>query len=984
MKKLMSLLVTTSMLSAMAAVPVSAGNVEAYKGDYLVVPQEWEISYIKTNTTWNKKQDYTGISQNEGVDNSSAMVVNIQSPSEANRYIMLSNTLSETLTEGDTYRISFDAKGIDSSYFSTNLSWENITGKSTYTATPNGDFTTYSVDVTAVKDATKLSLVFENKINGVIDNVSLKKVGDESATELVKNGTFDKYEHDYTTVTPYNSPIKRSTSWQVSYNRNSTSPEIDKTKNYMAITDATTHSGKYALLINWEAPQVDNSYVRLNTTRAVHLEKDAEYTISFWAKANNGSQLVTGVVWSLGLHKWMQFGYNYNGYQQECGEDGWVKYTQTAKYTGDTVDTKNFGFCIDYPGSIVVDDISLVKTSEPNKNLIEDPGFENSIYTHEKDGRYTFSEGITIEPGNKISGHENKIYAEPSKDEAHGGNYSLHLVSDSAMNDNYCMKAVYDKELSVGSYTVSFWAKGNEDYGVDPRIGQYGTWNGMISGYTVDQIGDDGWIKYTGNVTIADEYAKKIWIWVDGQGVNARAGNTITDWYFDDFSIVGEDGVDYATDLNGFESVVENPSCSTEINHLMAYPTVNSSNGGGLNVSWSNPKNGIIKDIDVYIDGAAVNNNAYDLTNGAFNEMYVDALTNGQTYNVEVKVTLSDGVVTASTTGTPDNKGSWFSWNGWGVDRKNLTKEVDGKKYPIHSNYNFTTDTGVTGKALKVDINRPSAIGNLYPNVHQRVTAVKGQKHVLKLKYKAENVSQLFVIADYRTQNAEGKNINTWTYLGSGLSATNSSTNGEWVEKTWIFNDGFAVAGVEGTPVKVGGENNSYYYTTDEFDDTASTEIPVDIYIACEEGLGTYWIDDVEFYALDAYNKPKTNQIVNGTFDETYQIYEPEFTNAEGKKLTNLEAGELNVSAKIKNNADSDGINAFVAMGLYKDGVLTALTVGERKVNVSANANPADEFTAQFNVPDLSTGEYKVKVMYWNNEMVPLGGNYELSEAAAQ
>ena len=74
----------------------------------------------------------------------------------------------------------------------------------------------------------------------------------------------------------------------------------------------------------------------------------------------------------------------------------------------------------------------------------------------------------------------------------------------------------------------------------------------------------------------------------------------------------------------------------------MAYPVTS---GGGLNISWTNPSSNLIKDIDVYVDGKAVNNNAYDLKAAAFNEMYVDGLTNNQEYNIPMRKTYCMPVI---------------------------------------------------------------------------------------------------------------------------------------------------------------------------------------------------------------------------------------------------------------------------------------------------------------------------------------------------
>lgn len=1005
-KRFMSLVLAMSVLLTAFSftMPVSAaGEDSPYVGDYRVTPSEWYIGYSKNGTSnidWNKTQDYLAINRTGGVDGSAAVVVTRKSPVEENRYISLVQDLVAGLENGSTYRISFMAKSPNNMSIATNISFINETigglGKCTATEREDG-WTLYTRDVTipAEKTANKFNVIFEYKGDCLFDNLSLQKVveGNADGTELLKNGDFEKYNDVETAEEDddengFGAPYKLSSAWSMEIHRGTedtkdsdgnvtaegTWRKADPEKQYaIPTTDAKT--GGYALKFHWNRTDWPAQlYMMCTQSAKPTLEANTTYVVEYWAKTD-----VKGDIGQLKFGGDL-FGSSINSNLLsknivETDSNGWSKYRYTIK-TGENGYTDRFGFIFQaFDGSVIIDDIVVAKDLNGNgqvdkdeTNIIEDGGFEDTIELppRVREDKYKFTNNI-VESGNWTAGGNNHwvdyskkvMFAEPSAYMAHGGTYSLHIAGDGAYSGNYFLNAYgTGAGFEQGkTYTFVFYGKGIEGNLI---ASSNATWGKGISTATREDAGD-GWTKYTMQVT-PTQPSNTDWRWrFWGDSLNCNM-------FIDDLKITDSEGNVKVTE--NFESVQENLPYTTKFTNVAARSTVD----GYLNISWKNPKSDTIKSLDVYVDGETANNNSYVLDSEAENRVTVDGLELGVKHEVKVVATFTDGTtLEAETTGTPTKQTNYWSWGGWMFERNIKGYTTNGMVYKAENHGDITVDNaaGNDGSAIKLEPKGLNYYSNIYPHIRQTFTVKKGEKNRLSLRAKSEGSNHLYIIADYRPTGKTG----SWS--AKGLIQSNESPDG-WNEYTVDINEAFFNTST----------NNEKY--KDYYDPTGNDteEIPVTLYIALDYGDGTVWIDDVKFCNIyeddneDMVMDESTNKIINGTFDETYEILAPEFTDAEGNAIDKLITGKVKVNAKIKNYSYTGGFNAFVAIGLYNGSTLEQLTTAERKVSITSSDVPADEFKAEFDIADIDAGEYSIKIMYWDGSatMVPLKAADVISE----
>lgn len=981
-KKVLSFVLALSMLCTVfgtsLCVSAATDSTETYSGDRYALPSGWTLSRANYSggPAWNLEQDYVGMTFNKGVDGGCALVVNRLSEYFGNRFIQLSVPLvnmvenaeqSYTVEAGKTYRLSFDMKGTVTGGLHTSISWlgDKTGGMDNFNAVASKDgFTNYYRDIaietgTDTADKNKLLFIFNNPVNCIIDNVSLKEVVDGTVqdTEYVKNGTCDNPVYDFSGINY--GDVKLTSNWNYSMINSSGGSTADKQTEVNNGTFVTgtkiARTGNYALYAVWNSAS-SGKYIKI-VQPDLTPDTNSQYVVEFWAKGNNVGGLQVGPIWNTGYG-------NATGNPVETDDNGWVKYKSV--YTPTSSENFNFKIILQQQTSAIIDDIKFYKDVNANGefdegeiNLVMDGGFEGS-YTNGKDelGKYEFTDFTlangskgTVEPGRGYLTNdeyaEAKGYSEPDDFTAKSGNYSLHiqpptLKANQTTPGNFFYQLQFDNNTGQFSadkkYKYSFWAKG----GVSNVVFGSNWACNYLDNILPSQTDADGWTQYTLEQQGTTEGFQMIFnvgddVWIDDLEITEVATNT---------KVLSYD----------FENVRVKSNDVDGIKHLMAATL---KQGNGLYVTWTNPMD-YIKRARVFVDGKEVNVPA-DLSTerNAFCEMSVNGLTNGTTYDVEVRLLLENGkTITATTKGTPDEKGTSYTLRGWTVSRN--------RGYGEHNSYfmaNLDSVVSKSGNSMRLDLNKPVADGSYYPAIIQKFKVNKKDEHVLTFDTKSDGIDLASVIINYSYTDSESVTHNSWKMIDIEKSS-------EWANQKTVLNKD--VLGAEYC------DSNA----------TINNVLDAEIIFMVKQGTGSIWFDNMYFGTYDEMAEEGegygANLFANGTFDESYKITTA-FTDESGNEITVLKAGTINVNAKVKNEAVDEGLNAFVAIAVYKDGVLEQLVKAEGTVAVSGEfPTYNDEFTGMVTIPEEGANKYSIKVMYWNGEdtMQPYVTAAELKPAA--
>ena len=224
--------------------------------------------------------------------------------------------------------------------------------------------------------------------------------------------------------------------------------------------------------------------------------------------------------------------------------DGWTRYQREINVDGKG-DT-SFLFHSDGAVDCYIDDISLV--DENGIDYVIDGGFEEVTVVgggdepsdgEEPDDSDIPDENLTLSDTTKVEGTQNENrYAKVTDNEKNSGNYSLHIYSTAAgfeFGQSYTVA-----NLPAGSYTVTWYAKGN-----DGTMSFWSNWGEYVYNTNITPtVQTNGWKKYTASITIDGSGDKNFLFYTD----------SAVDCYIDDISLVDENGINYIID-GGFEEV---------------------------------------------------------------------------------------------------------------------------------------------------------------------------------------------------------------------------------------------------------------------------------------------------------------------------------------------------------------------------------------------------------------------------------------------
>ncbi len=685
------------------------------------------------------------------------------------------------------------------------------------------------------------------------------------------------------------------------------------------ITKKYAHDGNYSLYIKGEKA---DGYMGVEPNTKVSFKGGKSYIVEFYAKCLNQNVKFNADWTTLSQPILMESG--------EPDSNGWIKYSTVLKPTANS----RFWMIVDHAEEMLLDDISIYLLDEnENKtgsNLVEDSGFE--MTSEPAEDKYTFADWKVFKSQDALG--ENH-YIEPSSKESKNGDYSMHVVYPSLLTSNYYMLATKAGSFPIGTYLVEYYIKGS---GKGLRVST--GFGNNIDSSRADASGNyEDWTLVQSILPVTRDNNTFMFI--------AQSGDNM---YIDDLKVYPVTAKDDATEISltnyeisgesiiddGFENVVDVLADEKVVN-LVAAPV---SEGNKLSISWSNPMSSKIEDIRLYLNNEEKGIDSPDMSYGAFNQIVVDGLTNYIEYDVKLVVTIDGQDYTFTTTGTPDDLGNEIYFGSWSSER------VAGADVTAEKDNSGNTSIRIKSNVENADVNLTS----------EGITLRVDTEYVLKFKYKAENVADFSVSQDC---NLNGTDVNSKTQIISDNTTTNN-----WVEKEITL----APEGV--------------YDETDMDDTTYRSTITFLV------GNGSLWIDDVELYAIINYELDDENLISGGDFEfGDYQISEPEFNLVaeDGAKtpVTEIKAGKIEVTTKIRNLAKGDSFTPAVIVALYNGTRLEkSVAIAEKNVKESSIILPAEEFTTSITVPALEGNDYSIKVMYWNglDSLEPLA-DYDVLKA---
>lgn len=958
--KILSLILTAAMLPTMFT--AHAESVK-YQGDTNLKLQDWSINYATNRTAWNTEQDYAAVTTDEARTGNAALCINIESPKESSRYINVQNDMVSALEANQTYRVAFWYKGAGTNFdICFNWSYRNSIVNFNIDEV-DGEWKHYYMDIpiTTVPTAKNMMIFFENKQNAVIDDISVAKVIQDGENisfgdELIKNGSFETYTVG-AEVFGVKNEFYKTTSWNLSYNLN----DMDFSQDYAKPTKKYAHSGEYGMYVQFATAKTSNKYYRIvNKVTPAALEAGT-YKIELYARGNFApNSMKVGTLFGTvgGVATDTTIG---NMQASAADENGWKQYTYQFTIASKDV-ARDFGLLFENTCSGVIDDVRLYNVNNPEVNLIVDGGFEQNKVQPLAESKYTADGWAKAQNGVPAAMWEKEFYFEPTQKEAYSGSYSLHAVFPTwrGFSNKYMHYRVV-KSFPAGKYHLSFYVKGDYlQFGVGLGWTETGCWYKATpeSVFTKTDAGN-GWTRFDADMTTTSTMGY-FQILVDRNAF---------DLYIDNISVTAEGSSTNLITNGDFESVKTAGETIRLINPI-AYPT---KAGKSINVSWKNPFNTGIEFIKVYLDGVENKNTVVDTGSSAFNEFLIDGLNNDQQYEIKLVTKIAGQEYVDTLYATPDNKGSIVNIGDWNVTRNELV--LNNLTYCDNFVASIDSNEKASGNSsLRIDANMPTQRSNQFPNVYQTLKMHTDTLYRLVLKAKTKNVTRFYLIEDANiTRNGVSQHI--WYNVPierSGVAVTK-----DWTEYAIDLNP---TTDIDGKPCEV--------YNIMEDDVVYNTNIRLVI----DQIVGSVWLDDVGVYAVDPYTGEITgeNLLKNGGFEfKNYEISEPTYSlivDDEKFDIDFLESGLIEVTTKIKNYSMGNNFNAMVAVALYNGNSLYSVTMMEKKISQQPYQIPAEEFTASVNVPDLSTGDFYLKVLYWDgvNEMKSIKDYSDFKPANAE
>jgi len=848
------------------------------------------------------------------------------------------------LTNGKTYRVSFWVKGsfesiaaepkggvkviLKNSADST-LLWLADRGLSQLNVgeTKNG-WINYYKDIQANSAFDILKIRLQHLMNAMLDEVTITEVNsDGTLGNIILNEGFENFM--------FGDTLSAQNAAGVTYNyKGSAFDEYDLNVTDWTMTPDTTdgimkvvpagRNGGNALYL-WKSTFENNKSLRQEGVTLEPGTYTLECYIRGWRNANN----------SLGWY------FNTNGnwiFNAGGSEWNWTKYQKTFTLTEKTTQT-NYWFISTNRIGVLIDDIKLYNTENPDVNLLANGDFEETYSPKQNnDILSNWDLGATASDDSYLDA---SVYSEVSTDEAFDGTHSLHMTYAQPNRTAGCYTKARDFQLlPTGKYDISFYAKGiYNEAGVQARIGDKDTL--LFTAYNKEDA-KDGWTKY---------YLEDVENTVEGATFGFIADMDVTSLYIDNVVVTKADEEKNLIFDGSFEDI-DVPN-TTELENPILYPVIA---GGAATLSWKNPSVAV-DNISVTLNGQSFSCTP-DLDKNAYNEIMISNLTNGQEYTVVLSAVIGSNNYEKTLTVIPNKGSEYENMGAWNIG--NSQTKIDNTTY--YANYIATLeDDAANNTYFKLQSNINERRDNLFTGISQNVSANTKNMYRLSFDAKVDGVYQFIV-----SRNSVGV---ADTQKDFQIVFSNNARSSDW------RNYSIDIVGWD--------DEGGFLDTVTPKDYTLGVKLGV------TKIIGSVCIDNVKLYALnEAEEITSDNLLKNSDFEtDSYVIEDAEYSkivDGEIFPVNTLENGQIIVSAKIKNINEGENFSPTVIVAFYKDGqMLSATTIKRSIAELPANI-PADEITTTVNVPDdLSDGNYSIKVMYWNgvDTLVPLGESDVLKEA---
>lgn len=685
------------------------------------------------------------------------------------------------------------------------------------------------------------------------------------------------------------------------------------------------------------------------------------YRLGFWYKGAGNPPMTANMDWATNtVQSWVQ----------TAGEDGW-RYAYGDITTSKAM--KTLYIILEQQCSLLIDDVSLKKIDANgnaiSEEIIQNGGFEACAYkedyeangwstTYRQTANYPWVYDKEVDFPSITSGIKRN------------GEHALLLSYGATTGSERYFRFINSKmKLPAGNYVIEYWGKGSYADNYTIRAGLF--WNDSriidIGVHKTSTVDNDGWTRFGREFSVAandtSEYSLEFLV---------QKSCTMV---IDDFKLYEKSNPDVNLIPNGdFEDCkwVDKKSLVNPI----AYPIAA---GSGATVSWKNPDNASISDIKIYVDDVEQTDFVADNNALAYNQYVITGLENGKEYTIKLVHTVGGDEYTKELAVVPEEgREKNFAgnqplkdWNIWHQDR-----ETDGIVYYANMSADIDSQEKYSGNSsFKLSANMNTIPGNVYAYISQNLKLNRNAMYRIKFKYKTDNVGRFNLIQTATVYEDKDDPTTVHNYFTQTSIINNDGTTSGWKEFSAILN------------LTTDDAGNNYQV----YDVNKDEEYNTSIRFLVEKAVGSLWIDDVEIYEVDPWDDATAigeNLIKNPGFEFLpYTIFDPEYSIVldDNMELPTdyLESGMVKVTAKIKNVNAGDDLETSVIMALYNGEKLEQLSITEKAIDEQAFYIPADEYSTIFNVPELTGGNYKIKVMYWNglDTMQPIGEIDELLPA---
>lgn len=752
------------------------------------------------------------------------------------------------------------------------------------------------------------------------------------------------------------------TGWDVWYVLNADNLTAwDNVNEGFHITTADSHSGNAAVVMNYTNATQGNRFIQLYTDKFSELTAGQQYRLSLWYKGetigtNNPKVTLYGTTndtWNPITTTWTKV----------AGENGWNQYY--IDVDGDASTQLRIEFSCQ--NSVLMDDIAIqpIKSGSGSEavlgdNVLTNGGFENYILGRKATGETDYSEVFTDEDLVLTTWELKNVNVEGQTLKAvsgagRTGNNALYMRRTAAMNGKDSMPGLFQNmTLGEGTYTLSYWIRGYKNTTDGDMI--YNTyppaWVNLLSKTWVD------WTKVEQTFVVDAGESKTIndaWIKLK------RAGAFLVD----DFELYknGDTSTNYIKN-GSFEDVV---AVSGPKNPVL-YPV---KAGGAATLTWTNPT------LDASSITVTVNGEAYAcspvLTKNSFNEIMISGLTNNQEATVVLTAVIAGETFTETMTVTPYAGTGIEKIGSWSIGGS----EITSGDTTYYANYGaYIDDTEKDGDpCLRFDANINKKVGSLNVGITQTATGLRTDK-LYRLKFDAKMDGMYnFVISrtPLGSMSTYFKNFPTLTSSsGDSVKIHDEGTKRSLDWDTYTLDI-------------VSGDDDEGLY-----DSMCENIIGYDmnIRLCFEKLMGSLWLDNIELYEISEEGVIIGNNLLKNSgfsFEDGYSI-ETGFTMLDGSDEVAVgyipASGDVTCKAYVKKFTEGSDLDVTLFAALYDGDELEEVCILERTVPGKPILVPADELTATITVPDLASGDYKVKLFVWDgiDGIHPLCDNGEISE----